>query len=306
MAEQKFHINSDTNTVGKCSAKVRCRFGGDSGMENHFETQEEAQRQVEKRFEKKFDTLAGTKKSTQNSSDELLKSLSKLKEEERLLEDKNAKLRESIEAELKKNVSLIEKKKAKREKLISDMLDKEGMNALLDVDKAKIVYDTHWSNGRGSRTISNKIDEVFKDVPYSLQHIANHLTTRDYSQAVSQLRIGIPKGAESGKLDKLRDSIVDVFHIQREIMKDTDVEVTIDVFDDSLSQYGDSYAISYDEDDRTYELINRGHSATNKRHRDLKDVFVEVEKYASYGATDEYEKENPNWDKKDDDDDYRW
>lgn len=303
MGEQKFHINSDTNEVGKCSAKIRCRFGGDSGMDNHFETKEEAQKQVERQFEKKFDTLQGARKNPEDASSDrkMFEALDKIEDNEKALLKKNEELRKSIEQELKKNVSLINDHKKEREKIVLDLLEKEGTDALLNVDKARIVYNAHWDNGNGSREVGNKLTELFKNTPYSLQGIANHLVTDDYSKSVSQFRVGIPKGAEEDKLVQLRDSIENVFQVQREVMKDTDTEVTIDVFDDSLSEYGDRYEIAYNDKDKTYELRNRGYSVTNRTHKDLKDVFKEVEKNASYGATEEYEAKNPGWDDKDED-----
>lgn len=304
MAKQKFHINSDTNQVGKCSAKIRCRFGGESGMDNHFGTAEEAQQQVEKQFEKKFDTLQGTKKKSvsDNSDKKLFESLNKLEESNNDLQRKNQKLRESIEQELKKNVSLINKNEAKRDKIIVGLLKKDGVNALLDVDKARAIYNADWNNGSGSRAVSDQLTKVFKDVPYALQHIAPRLVTNDYSQSVAQLRVGIPRGAEPDKLRKLSDSFEGVFHTQREVMKDTDVNVTIDVFEDSLGDRGASYKIAYDDDYKTYELLNQGRSVTGKFHKNLKDAFVEVEKNASYGATEEYEAKNPGWNYQDEDD----
>lgn len=43
----KFHIN-DKGEVGKCTAKKKCRFGGESGVDNHFSTMKEAQDSFEK------------------------------------------------------------------------------------------------------------------------------------------------------------------------------------------------------------------------------------------------------------------
>lgn len=41
MSSKKWHINNDGD-VKPCSAKKRCRFGGDSGFENHFTNYSEA------------------------------------------------------------------------------------------------------------------------------------------------------------------------------------------------------------------------------------------------------------------------
>jgi Mor family transcriptional regulator len=38
----KYHINPETGVVSPCKAKIRCRFGGESGHENHFESESDA------------------------------------------------------------------------------------------------------------------------------------------------------------------------------------------------------------------------------------------------------------------------
>lgn len=46
----KFHLNPETGEVGRCSAKTKCPFGGDSGSENHYNTSEAARADYEKRM----------------------------------------------------------------------------------------------------------------------------------------------------------------------------------------------------------------------------------------------------------------
>lgn len=53
----KFHVTE--NGVGKCSAKIRCPFGGESGQENHYDTIVEAAKDYEKNMESEtFNTVS--------------------------------------------------------------------------------------------------------------------------------------------------------------------------------------------------------------------------------------------------------
>lgn len=60
MKANKFHINSD-GEAKPCSAQVRCRFGGESGVENHFSSAEEAQAEVQNRLQKEFSQVSSVR-----------------------------------------------------------------------------------------------------------------------------------------------------------------------------------------------------------------------------------------------------
>lgn len=47
----KFHINPNTGGISRCRAEVKCPFGGESGMENHYDSVREAKVGVEKLME---------------------------------------------------------------------------------------------------------------------------------------------------------------------------------------------------------------------------------------------------------------
>lgn len=53
MKATKYHINND-GEARPCGAKVKCRFGGESGVENHFSSAEAAEVEVQKRLQKEF------------------------------------------------------------------------------------------------------------------------------------------------------------------------------------------------------------------------------------------------------------
>lgn len=57
MKANKYHINSQ-GEAKPCSAQVKCRFGGETGVENHFSTVEAAQAEVQHRLQKEFSQLA--------------------------------------------------------------------------------------------------------------------------------------------------------------------------------------------------------------------------------------------------------
>lgn len=43
----KYHVNPETGKVSQCRAKVKCRFGGTSGNENHFASKQAAETAAE-------------------------------------------------------------------------------------------------------------------------------------------------------------------------------------------------------------------------------------------------------------------
>lgn len=61
MSATKFHVNSN-GEVGPCKAKVRCRFGGESGVENHFDTAEAAQAASQKNLQEEFSHLSSVRR----------------------------------------------------------------------------------------------------------------------------------------------------------------------------------------------------------------------------------------------------
>lgn len=54
----KFHINNNGEAKA-CHAKVRCRFGGESGNENHFASMDAAEAESQKRLEKMYGKVTG-------------------------------------------------------------------------------------------------------------------------------------------------------------------------------------------------------------------------------------------------------
>ena len=89
-------------------------------------------------------------------------------------------------------------------------------------------------------------------------------------------------------------------------MEDSDVNVFIGVFEDSLSEDG-SYSIKRNDDGEFYLSILRYYSESSVNdtsYVNLRDVFDEVLKDFTYGATDDYKKQNPDWDRYGRDDNY--
>lgn len=62
MSATKFHVNGK-GEVGPCRAKVRCRFGGESGVENHFDTAEAAAAAVQKNLQEEFSHLSSVRRN---------------------------------------------------------------------------------------------------------------------------------------------------------------------------------------------------------------------------------------------------
>lgn len=48
----RFHINPETGTVSRCTAQKKCRFGGESGQDNHYNSTAEARKGYEQMMKK--------------------------------------------------------------------------------------------------------------------------------------------------------------------------------------------------------------------------------------------------------------
>lgn len=60
MKANKYHINSQ-GEAKPCAAQVKCRFGGETGVENHFSTVEAAQAEVQSRLQQEFSHVASVR-----------------------------------------------------------------------------------------------------------------------------------------------------------------------------------------------------------------------------------------------------
>lgn len=63
----KYHVNPNTGMVSPCNAKIKCRFGGASGDENHFSRKSEANKFSEKIMEQKFSPMKSTSRQKKTS-----------------------------------------------------------------------------------------------------------------------------------------------------------------------------------------------------------------------------------------------
>jgi hypothetical protein len=76
MKANRYHINSAGEAM-PCTAKVRCRFGGESGVENHFDTAEAAQIEVQNRLQKEFSQVSSVRRGA--ASTQFIKSRENIK-----------------------------------------------------------------------------------------------------------------------------------------------------------------------------------------------------------------------------------
>lgn len=76
MAE-KIHVNTITGEVGICHAQLKCRFGGDTGFENHFNTADEAYAFYEKTQKSKIFNNTQTKNNNTEKNGSQIKDLKK-------------------------------------------------------------------------------------------------------------------------------------------------------------------------------------------------------------------------------------
>lgn len=134
----KFHISSNGEPAA-CTAKIKCRLGGDSGKENHFDTPEEAREAYEK----------------SQSSENLPKASNKLKaadykfskEEEMLIKQSNAQAayeksfpKFSIVAADRKKIEKVLESGKVSDKVADELLDKR------ETLFVRSVYSTKESN----------------------------------------------------------------------------------------------------------------------------------------------------------------
>lgn len=58
----KYHVNPETGKVSICRAKVKCRFGGSTGNENHFSSKNAADQSAEGLMATKYSVAKGRTK----------------------------------------------------------------------------------------------------------------------------------------------------------------------------------------------------------------------------------------------------
>jgi hypothetical protein len=61
--EARYHVNG-LGEVGPCRARIKCRFGGASGQENHFISRADAENFIQKNLAAKYGPAQGLKKAT--------------------------------------------------------------------------------------------------------------------------------------------------------------------------------------------------------------------------------------------------
>lgn len=64
----KYHVNPKTGATGLCSAKKKCWYGGESGLENHYTTLNDAEAAGQKILVEKYgDNFKGLSKTTKSA-----------------------------------------------------------------------------------------------------------------------------------------------------------------------------------------------------------------------------------------------
>lgn len=71
----KYHINHK-GEVKLCRAQIKCRFGGASGSENHFEDRSKAEQKAQKDLSQKYGQLnSGVQKTRPTAEENLIRGL---------------------------------------------------------------------------------------------------------------------------------------------------------------------------------------------------------------------------------------
>lgn len=250
--------------------------------------------------ERNSDETAISKSDSQKLYEEIADKMDEFKKEEQRIFERDQWLRKSIEDELRINRLKFETNRSGQEKAILELLEKNGYDALIDVDQARLVYEQHWHRGVGSSKIREALRELMKDIPYSTGAGGHgHAVAEDNVTAITVIRIAIPRGADIEKLDIMAEKLAPILRTQHEIAKGTDINAKIDVFEQTLSEYG-NYGIAIDDETGEFYLqLSRYHTiskSTGETHKNLRDVLDEVAKKRTYGATEEYSAQNPGWD----------
>lgn len=153
MAQGSYHVNSKGD-VGRCSARINCPFGGDSGQDEHFNTPEEAREFAEKKTAEQYlnNPFSVQEKEAAPPEEELklIKARAEVQEKAESIIFNSVKgyFPESIRGEIEsslKNSNPSEQKKAKEiiaeaySKLIDDVAENptiERMDELMAVEDA--------------------------------------------------------------------------------------------------------------------------------------------------------------------------
>lgn len=66
-----YHVNPETGDTNKCDAKNKCPFGGESGVDNHFDKKSDAKAFAEKLMNEKHEVVSTTKNTSTDSKTSL-------------------------------------------------------------------------------------------------------------------------------------------------------------------------------------------------------------------------------------------
>lgn len=59
----KYHINNN-DEAKICRAQIKCRFGGENGKENHFDSMQEAEQKIQEKYSNTLSQFKGVSKDT--------------------------------------------------------------------------------------------------------------------------------------------------------------------------------------------------------------------------------------------------
>lgn len=149
MSDYKYHISVDGEPV-VCYAKIKCRLGGESGKENHFETKEEARAAYENSMESNNFISHGRRVTVLPNPSDLAPSMFEGTQEEQDKRREDEARRIAIEFEENKRMKEILYQDGKyvfNDEIFKDMNDKERTVLLRNVDddlfKAGLIPTTY-------------------------------------------------------------------------------------------------------------------------------------------------------------------
>lgn len=245
------------------------------------------------------ESLTPTQSEAQNILDEI-------DAEKQDLIAKNDALRETIRPALEKNGRALDSLEKKKEKLIAPLLEERGLEGLMtDADFAAMVYRADWNSGRGMQKVSDALEAAFSQTSY-MTGKRRIVSRTDEAFAISGFQFAIPRGADIQKLDELAEVSGKLYAIQQKIAEGTDLEgkVSVHVLTDDCGESGVRSVSLNSKGAWECRVLTYGSSRVESEHQNLWDAVSFVAENWTYGATDEYERQNPGWDE--DDEDYGW
>lgn len=262
----KFHITK-RGEAAPCTATVKaCPIGGE---EIHGSTPEEARA----KFEASQEAIPrGISKEQRNGFNPVL--LEKVNKASKELQA-NTKARKKVEESIRSEINLLKAQaeviQTKRQMAIAEVLSEATIDDLADPEKAKVLYDYGWDNGRGNGDFDALTRTFTKGTGLSLSD--NWLDRdEDRNEKIAGFTFYSDNPIDSEGLAKAAALVEKIYPTQQALSPDAYIEVA--------GPDGDSLTIRKAPDEEQWRVSNRTFSSNVYNADNIQEALLYAQKRA--------------------------